>query len=100
MRPHLLRQKNPKLKAHLKMTKKPKKYPAKSAPVTCSLCNVEMSQTKTKFKVEGWEGLHPKLTGDDSGKLEEEFLPAIVYLCPQCGKIEFKADEKKKKLAT
>ena len=62
-----------------------------NVPVTCcSLCNVEMSQTRTKFKINGWRGLHPKLSGDDSG---EEFLRVIVYLCPQCGKIEFRADE-------
>jgi hypothetical protein len=62
-----------------------------NAPVTCCpLCNVEMSQTRTKFTINGWIGLHPKPVGDDSG---EEFLPVIVYLCPQCGKIEFRADE-------
>jgi hypothetical protein len=59
-----------------------------SAPVTfCALCNVEMGQTKTKFKIDGWSGPHPKLSCEG----QEEFLPAIVYLCPQCGKIEFKA---------
>jgi hypothetical protein len=64
-----------------------------SAPVVCcSLCNVELSQTKTKFRIDGWNGPHPKLNGDDLGKLEEE-LPVIVYLCPQCGKIEFRADK-------
>jgi len=73
--------------------KKTETYQAKNAPVACSLCNVEMSQTRTKFRIDGWGGLHPKLTGDDSGKLGEELLPVIVYLCPQCGKIEFKADE-------
>lgn len=66
-----------------------------NAPVTCcSLCKVEMSQSRTKFRINGWEGLHPKLTDDDSGKLGEELLPVIVYLCPKCGKIEFRADEK------
>ncbi len=65
-----------------------------NAPVACcSLCNVEMSQTRTKFAIDGWEGRHPKLGGDDSAKLGEE-LPVIIYLCPQCGKIEFKADIK------
>ena len=60
-----------------------------NAPVAfCALCNVEMGQTKTKFKIDGWNGPHPKLSDDDTG---DEFLPAIVYLCPQCGKIEFKA---------
>jgi hypothetical protein len=74
--------------------KKTEAYPAKNAPVTCSLCNVEMAQTRTKFRIDGWGGLRPKLTGDDSGKLGEELLSAVVYLCPQCGKIEFKADER------
>jgi hypothetical protein len=60
-----------------------------NAPVTCcSLCNVEMSQTRTKFAINGWEGLRPKLAGDDLGE-----LPVIVYLCPQCGRVEFRADE-------
>jgi len=61
-----------------------------STVACCSSCNVEMSQTKTKFRIDGWKGLHPKLPGDDAG---EEFLSAIVYLCPQCGKIEFRANE-------
>jgi hypothetical protein len=66
-----------------------------NAPVTCcSLCKVEMSQTRTMFRINGWEGSHPKLAGDDSGKLGEELLPVIVYLCPKCGKIELSADEK------
>jgi hypothetical protein len=74
--------------------KKTEAYPAKNAPVTCcSLCNVAMAQTRTKFRIDGWEGLHPKLTDEDSGKLGEELLPVIVYVCPQCGKIEFRADE-------
>ena len=59
-----------------------------AAVAFCALCNVEMGQTKTKFKIDGWSGPHPKLSGDDAG---DEFLSAIVYLCPQCGKIEFKA---------
>ena len=66
----------------------------KNATITCcSLCNVKMSQTKTKFRINGWEGSHQKLADDDSGKLDE-LLPVIVYLCPKCGKIEFMADEK------
>ena len=64
----------------------------KNAPVTCcSLCNVKMSQTKTKFRITGWEGSDQKLADDDSGKLGDELLPAIIYLCPKCGRIEFSA---------
>jgi hypothetical protein len=59
----------------------------------CSSCNAEMSQTTTKVRISGWEGLHPKLSGDESDKLGEE-LPMIVCLCRQCGKIEFKADDR------
>ncbi len=60
----------------------------------CSLCNVEMSQTKTKFRIDGWEKSNQELINDDSSKPSDEILAAIVYLCPICGKIEFKADEK------
>jgi len=74
---------------------KTKEYQTKDAVVPiCSLCNVEMSQTRTKFRIDGWEGLHQKPVDDDSGKLEEEVLPVIVYLCPKCGKIDLRADEK------
>jgi hypothetical protein len=70
---------------------KPEEEINTNAPVSwCSLCNVEMSQAKTKFRIEGWEGSHQKL-GD------KEELPVIVYLCPKCGTIEFKADEKQNK---
>jgi hypothetical protein len=59
----------------------------------CSLCNVEMSQTRTQFRINGWEVSNQKLANDDSRK-PDELLPVIVYLCPKCGKIEFMADEK------
>ena len=72
---------------------KPKVEETKKAEVTlCSLCSIEMSPTRTKFKIDGWEG-----SDSDSGKLGEEVLPVIVYLCPTCGKIEFKADKKQNK---
>ncbi len=64
--------------------------------VWCSSCNVEMSQTRTKFKIEGLEESRQKATGENSGKLAEEVLPVIIYLCPKCGKIDLKADEKNK----
>ena len=60
----------------------------------CALCNVEMSQTKTKFKIEGWKESNQKVDGDDSARFGAEVLSAIVYLCPKCGKIDFRADEK------
>jgi len=77
---------------------KTEKDQTKNAPVPCcSLCNVEMSQTRTKFRINGWEGSNQKLADDDSGKLGEELLPVIVYLCPKCGKIDLRADEKPNK---
>jgi hypothetical protein len=66
-----------------------------NASVTfCSLCNVEMSQTKTKFNIDGWKESNQKLNGNDSVRLGAEVLPVIVYLCSKCGKITFRADEK------
>ena len=56
-----------------------------------------MLQTRTKLRISGWEGSNQKLADDDTEKLGEEFLNVIVYLCPKCGKIEFRADEKLKK---
>jgi hypothetical protein len=80
--------------AKLVNDEKPEVEKAKDAEAAlCSLCNVEMFQTRTKLSIDGWEGTHPKLGGDDSGKLGEEVLPVIVYLCPKCAKIEFKADK-------
>ena len=61
-------------------------------PTFCFLCNVEMSQTRTKFRINGWEKPNKKVVDGD-----EEFLSVIVYLCPTCGKVEFRADEKLKK---
>lgn len=70
---------------HDKTTEEPH---TKNAPaICCSLCNVEMSQARTKLRIDGWEG--PR---SNDGALGEEF-PVRVYLCPQCGKIEFKADK-------
>jgi predicted RNA-binding Zn-ribbon protein involved in translation (DUF1610 family) len=65
-----------------------------NSPVTfCSSCNVEMSQTMTKFTIDGWEKSGHNL-GDNSSRLGTKVLPVIVYLCPKCGKIDFRADEK------
>ena len=63
---------------------------SKEAPMFCSSCNGEMSQAKTQFKVNNWKRINPKL--ESEGLAKSEMLSAIVYLCPQCGKIEFKAD--------
>ena len=60
----------------------------------CSLCNVEMSQTRTKLKIDGWERSGQKSAKDDSHQLSEEELPVTVCLCPKCGKIDFRAEKK------
>jgi hypothetical protein len=60
---------------------------SKNTPVPCCpFCSHEMSKTRTEFKIDGWEGTNRKLG--------EEVLPVIVYLCPQCGKIDFMVDKK------
>ncbi len=76
--------------------KKTEMNQTENAPVFfCSECNVEMSLARTKFRISGWEkGLPLKPAEGDSGKLGDEILPVIVYLCPKCGKMEFRADEK------
>lgn len=65
-----------------KSEEKPEENNAKEAAAAawCSSCNAEMSQVRTKFRIDRCE--------------EEEELPVIVYLCPKCGKIDLKADEK------
>jgi hypothetical protein len=63
----------------------------------CSECSAEMSQTRTKLRIDGWEGSHQKSADEDSGRIAEEELPVIVYLCRKCGKIEFRAEEKRNK---
>jgi len=77
---------------------KPLEEKTDNAPIThCSGCEVEMAQTRTKFIINGWKGLPQKSTSGDSGKLGEQELPVIVYLCPKCGKIDFRAEEKQNK---
>ncbi len=68
---------------------------ARNTSVTCCpLCDVKMLQTRTKFTIDGWKISPKKSEDDDETKLVEEFLPVLVYLCPKCGKIDFKVDEK------
>ena len=65
-----------------------------AAPTYCNMCNIEMSHTRTKLKISGWETPNQKAGDDGTKKLDQEFLPVIVYLCPKCNKVEFRADEK------
>lgn len=65
--------------------------PARGIPVTyCSACNVEMSPKRARLRIDG-DNTQPKQFGDHSQQTEEN-LAVIVYLCPYCGRIEFKAD--------
>lgn len=58
--------------------------------VYCASCNIEMGAKKSKLKLEG-DIAAPKHFGDYTPQVEEA-LPVIVYLCPLCGKIEFRAN--------
>jgi hypothetical protein len=78
--------------------KKPEEDKTKNTHAACcSSCNVEMSQTRTKFRIDRWEGTNQKFVANDSARFGEETLPVIIYLCPKCGKIDLKADEKTNK---
>ena len=56
----------------------------------CTACNAETLQTRTKIRIDGWKGRKQV----NSTKSDEEELPVIVCLCPKCGKIDFRAEEK------
>ena len=60
----------------------------------CSECNAKMSRTRTIFRIDGWEKSHLKPADEDTRKPMEELLPVTIYLCPRCGRIEFRANEK------
>ena len=65
----------------------PEENKTENVPVTfCSLCNIEMSQTMTRFKIEGCKGQNQKIC--------EEVMSVIVCICPKCGKIDLRAGEK------
>lgn len=73
----------------------PPKAPTSEAPKTiptnyCPSCNVEMTPKKAKLHIEGWDSDEMKQYGDNI-PFTQDTLPVIVYLCPCCGKIEFKA---------
>lgn len=86
---------------------KPKKYQKKvktesSVPsiLRCPLCNSKMHSSKMNIRVGGWQGvtkvLHPAI--DLMGEIGEELLPVIIYVCPNCGKLEIIAQEKAKQM--
>ena len=53
---------------------------------------------QVNLRIGGWsgalKGLHPAL--DSMGEIGEELLPVLLYVCPKCGKLEFRAQEKAK----
>ncbi|XHH08684.1 MAG: hypothetical protein ACFCUE_14115 [Candidatus Bathyarchaeia archaeon] len=51
----------------------------------CISCNSEMAWAQTQLHVNDWHGPKPALNCDKE-------LPLTVYLCPNCGKIEFRAN--------
>lgn len=65
--------------------------PTKAMPTAyCTSCNVEMAPKKAKLILDNGQTAS-KQFGDYTPQAEET-LPVIVYLCPLCGKIEFKAN--------
>ena len=71
---------------------------SENAPVTrCFTCNSEMLQTRTKFAIEANKDPSRKYADDNSWLLNGRELPIIVYICPKCGKIDLKVEEKQDK---
>jgi hypothetical protein len=56
----------------------------------CTSCNVEMTPKKAKLTLDNNQPASKQF--GDYTPAAEETLPVIVYLCPLCGKIEFKAN--------
>jgi hypothetical protein len=64
---------------------------AKTIPAGyCTSCNVEMTPKKAKLNLDVGQ-IASKQFGDYTPQAEET-LSVIVYLCPLCGKIEFKTN--------
>jgi hypothetical protein len=60
----------------------------------CSACNSEMLQTRTKFAIEATKDPPQKSANDNSRLLSGGKLAVIVNICPKCGKIDLKVEEK------
>jgi hypothetical protein len=92
--PHIDHEKTP-IKSTAISEQKLEENKTKKTPVTyCSACNIEMSQAQTKFNIDRWASSLQKSDDVYSRCIGEEELPVMVYLCPKCGKIEFRAEEK------
>jgi hypothetical protein len=72
--------------------KKPEEEPTTKAMPTnyCTSCNVEMTPKKAKLTLDNNQPASKQF--GDYTPAAEETLSVIVYLCPLCGKIEFKAN--------
>jgi hypothetical protein len=69
-----------------------------NAPVTCCCtCNSIMLKTRTKFTVEATKDSSQKSTYDNSWLQSGDKLPVLVYICPKCGKVDLKVEEKQDK---
>jgi hypothetical protein len=64
----------------------------------CPLCDSKMIHTKINLRAGGWEGVTKGLPLGigEFGELDEELLPVIIFVCPNCGKLELIAQEKTK----
>jgi hypothetical protein len=75
-------------------TSEPKAAPAsttKNVPVAyCTSCNVEMSPKHAKLRIDSAEDSPLKQFGEYIQQTEDN-LPVIIYLCPLCGRIEFRS---------
>lgn len=64
----------------------------------CPLCDSKMRHAKMNLRVGGWEGVTKGLPLGigEFGEIQEELLPVVIYVCPNCGKLELIAQEKTK----
>jgi hypothetical protein len=63
--------------------------------LTCSLCNIVMLNSRMNLKIEESTKSVPPAIGKID-EISKELLPVLIYMCPNCGKIEFVAQEKTK----
>jgi hypothetical protein len=49
-----------------------------------------MSSAKTQFNIENWNG--------PTSLFVEKVMPVTIYICPKCGRIEFKVNVTQKEV--
>ncbi len=60
----------------------------------CPICGFEMQFAgENSFRIGGTSGGWKLLFGEWA-ELGENMIPLLVYVCPNCGKVEFYASEK------